>query len=118
FAYIHDVGLVPKINVKGERGFRVLIGGGLGAQPLLAHLVEEFLPEDELIPYIETIIRVFDRYGERNNRNKARFKYLIQKLCLDEVLSLVKAKKKANKVQKYPINRETIPQPVIPPETT
>jgi sulfite reductase (ferredoxin) len=56
------------------------LGGGLGAQPILASIVEEFLPEDQLIPYIETIIRVFDRYGERNNRNKARLKYLIQKL--------------------------------------
>jgi len=111
------VGLIPKINTSGERGFKVLIGGGLGAQPLLAHLVEEFLPEDELIPYIETIIRVFDRHGERNNRNKARFKYLIQKLGLPEVLTLVNAEKKANKVKIYPINRDTIPEPFIPPPT-
>ena len=48
-----------------------MLGGGLGAQPLLASIVEEFLPEDQLIPYIEAIIRVFDRHGERNNRNKA-----------------------------------------------
>lgn len=114
FSYIHDVGLIPKINADGERGFKVMIGGGLGAQPLLAHITEEFLPEDELIPYIETIIRVFDRYGERNNRNKARFKYLIQKLGLDEVLSLVQAEKKANKVKKYPINRDSVAEPLIP----
>jgi sulfite reductase (ferredoxin) len=117
FSYIHDVGLIPKINSSGERGFKVMIGGGLGAQPLLAHVTEEFLPEDELIPYIETIIRVFDRHGERNNRNKARFKYLIQKLGLPEVLSLVNAEKKANKVKTYPINRDTVPEPVIPPAT-
>ncbi len=114
FSYIHDVGLIPKLNKQGERGFKVVIGGGLGAQPLLATLVEDFLPEDQLIPYIETIIRVFDRYGERNNRNKARFKYLIQKLGLEEVLALVATERKANKVQTYPINRNTIQEPVIP----
>jgi len=77
FSYIHDIGLIPKLNSNNERGFKVMLGGGLGAQPLLASIVEDFLPEDQLIPYIEAIIRVFDRYGERNNRNKARLKYLI-----------------------------------------
>jgi sulfite reductase (ferredoxin) len=118
FSYIHDVGLIPKLNSNGERGFKVMIGGGLGAQPLLAHITEEFLPEDQLIPYIETIIRVFDRNGERNNRNKARFKYLIQKIGLPEVLALIEAEKKANKVNRYPINRNAVPEPVIPPEIT
>jgi sulfite reductase (ferredoxin) len=105
FAYIHDVGLIPKLKENGERGFKVLLGGGLGAQPLLASAVEDFLPEDELIPYIEAIIRVFDRYGERNNRNKARMKYLIQKIGLDEVLRLAKEERIALKVKTYPINR-------------
>jgi sulfite reductase (ferredoxin) len=114
FSYIHDVGVIPKLNSNGERGFKVMIGGGLGAQPLLASIVEEFLPEDQLIPYIETIIRVFDRYGERNNRNKARFKYLIQKLGLPEVLSLMDIERKANKVKSYPINTNAIPEAVIP----
>src|SRR6185437_9413863 len=117
FSYIHDVGLIPKINSEGERGFKVVIGGGLGAQPLLAHLVEDFLHEDLLIPYIETIIRVFDRHGERNNRNKARFKYLIQKIGLPEVLALIDKEKKANKVKKYTINRDTISEPVLPQQT-
>jgi sulfite reductase (ferredoxin) len=114
FSYIHDVGVIPKLNGNGERGFKVMIGGGLGAQPLLASIVEEFLPEDQLIPYIETIIRVFDRYGERNNRNKARFKYLIQKIGLPEVLSLMEIERKANKVKSYPINRNSIKEPLIP----
>jgi sulfite reductase (ferredoxin) len=118
FSYIHDVGVIPKLNSNGERGFKVMIGGGLGAQPLLASIVEEFLPEDQLIPYIETIIRVFDRYGERNNRNKARFKYLIQKIGLPEVLSLMEIERKANKVKSYPINRNSIAEPEIPEPTT
>ena len=114
FSYIHDVGLIPKINSDNERGFKVMLGGGLGAQPILASIVEEFLPEDQLIPYIESVIRVFDRYGERNNRNKARMKYLIQKLGLEEVLRLTQIERIANKVKTFKVNRDNVPQPVIP----
>jgi sulfite reductase (ferredoxin) len=117
FSYVHDIGVIPKINGNGERGFKVMLGGGLGAQPLLASIVEDFLPEDKLIPYIEAIVRVFDRHGERNNRNKARLKYLIQKIGLTEVLLLAEAEKKALKVKTYPINRDSVPAPVIPAET-
>jgi sulfite reductase (ferredoxin) len=117
FAYVHDIGAIPKIKENGERGFKIFLGGGLGAQPLLAHLVEEFLPEDQLIPYIESIIRVFDRYGERNNRNKARLKYLIQKIGLDEVVRLAKEERIANKVKSYVVNRDAIDLPVIPEAT-
>ncbi|MDB4901746.1 MAG: sir [Mucilaginibacter sp.] len=114
FSYIHDIGLIPKLNNKNERGFKVMLGGGLGAQPLLASIVEDFLPEDQLIPYIEAIIRVFDRHGERNNRNKARLKYLIQKIGLTEVLLLAEMERKALKVKTYPINRDSVPGPAIP----
>src|ERR1700759_887157 len=117
FSYVHDIGAIPKLKANGERGFKILLGGGLGAQPLLAHIVEEFLPEDQLIPYIEAIIRVFDRYGERNNRNKARLKYLIQKIGLEEVLRLAKIERTALKFKTYKINRDTVPQPNLP-ETT
>src|SRR5471030_172970 len=110
FSYIHDIGVIPKLNGDNERVFKVMLGGGLGAQPILASIVEEFLPEDELIPYIESVIRVSDRYGERNNRNKARMKYLIQKLGLEEVLRLTKIERIANKVKTYNVNREAIPQ--------
>jgi len=114
FSYIHDVGLIPKIDSNNQWGFKVMLGGGLGAQPILAHIVEEFLPEDQLIPYIESIIRVFDRYGERNNRNKARMKYLIQKFGLDEVLRLAKAERIANKVKTFKINRDAVVLPAVP----
>ncbi|UOE46385.1 nitrite reductase [Mucilaginibacter sp. SMC90] len=115
FSYVHDIGAIPKINANGERGFKIMLGGGLGAQPILASIVEEFLPEDQLIPYIESVIRVFDRYGERTNRNKARMKYLIQKLGLDEVLRLTEIERTANKVKSYPINRDAIDAPALPP---
>jgi sulfite reductase (ferredoxin) len=116
FTYIHDIGLIPKLNDKGERGFKVGLAGGLGAQPFLAVITEDFLPEDQLIPYIEAIIRVFDRYGERNNRNKARLKYLVQKIGLEEVLRLADVERTALKVKTYPINRESVPAPAPPAE--
>ncbi len=117
FSFAHDVGLIPKINANGERGFKVMLGGGLGAQPMLANLVEEFLPEDQLVPYIESMLRVFDRYGERTNRNKARLKYLIQKLGLEEVLRLAQVERTANKVKTYKINRDAVALPNIPQPT-
>jgi sulfite reductase (ferredoxin) len=117
FSFAHDVGLIPKINANGERGFKVMLGGGLGAQPMLANLVEEFLPEDQLVPYIESMLRVFDRYGERTNRNKARLKYLIQKLGLEEVLRLAQVERTANKVKIYKINRDAVALPNIPKPT-
>jgi sulfite reductase (ferredoxin) len=114
FSYIHDLGFIPKLKEDGSRGFKVLLGGGLGAQPAIAHAVEEFLPEDELIPYIEAIIRVFDRNGERTNRNKARLKFLIQKIGLEELLNLASIEKTANKVKFLKVNRDTISQPQPP----
>lgn len=111
YSYIHDLGFIPKINEKGERGFKVMFAGGLGAQPFLASAVQEFLHEDQLIPYTEAVLRVFDRYGERNNRNKARLKYLVQKLGLEEVLRLVEEEKIANKVKTFKVDVTAVPQP-------
>ena len=117
FTYIHDLGFIPKLILKeGKevRGFKVLFGGGLGAQPSIAHMVNEFLPEDELIPYIESTLRVFDRYGERSNRNKARMKFLVAKLGLDEVLSLIAQERVANRIKHFNIDRDTVDLPQIP----
>jgi sulfite reductase (ferredoxin) len=95
FSFIHDFGFIPKINTANEKGFKVLVGGGLGAQPFLAHIAFEFLHETELIPFVEASIRVFDRHGERNSRNKARLKYLLNKIGLDAFLELVNEERKA-----------------------
>ncbi|MBC7616847.1 MAG: HEPN domain-containing protein [Pedobacter sp.] len=114
YSYIHDLGFIPKLNEKCERGFKVLFAGGLGAQPFLANAIHEFLPEDQLIPFIESVLRVFDRYGERTNRNKARLKYLVQKLGLDEVLRLVEGERIANKVKTFPIDLTCVALSNIP----
>lgn len=118
FSYIHDLGFIPKVNENGERGFKVLLAGGLGAQPFLASPVYDFLPEDQVIPYTESVLRVFDRYGERNNRNKARFKYLVQKLGLEEVLKLIAEERIANKTKTFVVNRTSVTDPEYPAVAT
>ncbi len=115
--YIHDLGFIPKLQeVNGEtvRGFKVVIGGGLGAQPMLAQPMYDFLPEDQVIPVIESVLRVFDRHGERNNRNKARFKYVLNKLGLEEVMRLVREEAKALKVHSFPIDKTADYTPALP----
>ena len=117
FAYIHDLGFVPKVRIVDgveQRGFKVMIGGGLGALPMPAYVAHEFLHEDQIIPYTESAIRVFDRFGERTNRNKARFKFLIQKLGLEEVLRLIEEERPAIQCKVYKIDRNLVPQPLIP----
>jgi sulfite reductase (ferredoxin) len=101
-SYIHDLGFIPKI-VDGQRGFKVLVGGGLGAQPMLAHVFHEFLPENLLIPTVEVVLRVFDRHGERNSRHKARMKFLVAKIGFEEFKKLVEAEWKALKNKEFRI---------------
>ena len=102
-AYLHDLGFIPKIQ-GGKKGFRVVVGGGLGAQPMLAKVAFEFLEENKIIPYIESILRVFDRHGERNSRHKARMKFLIQKIGFEEFVKLVEAEVKSLKIHTFEID--------------
>lgn len=102
FSYIHDLGFIPRIE-NGNRGFKVLLGGGLGAQPSLAEVAYEFLPEENVIPFIEALIRFFDRNGERNRRHKARLKYILKDLGIKELLNQVEEFRKASKVSTYPV---------------
>lgn len=113
FAFIHDLGFIPRIAF-GKRGFRVVIGGGLGANPYLAQLAYEFLEEDQIIPLAEAVLRVFDRYGERNRRMKARFKFLLDDLGLEKLMELVEEEKKALKNKTYHIDTDILPEPVLP----
>lgn len=106
--YIHDIGFIPKLKNNTERGFKVLIGGGLGAQPFLAQTAYEFLPENQLVPFVEATIRVFDRHGERVSRHKARIKYLIHKIGVDEFLNLVAKEEDAVLHKTYEINLNAV----------
>ena len=115
-SYIHDLGFIPKI-VNGERGFKVMLGGGLGSQPSHAELLSEFIPVNQIIPTAEGIIRVFDRYGERTKRLKARMKFLIKDIGAEAFLKLVEEEKKA--VANHIIEIDTtafdgpIPEPLL-----
>lgn len=104
-SYMHDLGFIPKI-VDGKRGFKIMLGGGLGAQPQLAHLAYEFVEEDAIIPLIEAVLRVFDRHGERNSRHKARLKFLIAKIGFEAFMQLVEEEKLSLKVNTYKISTE------------
>ncbi len=111
FTYIHDVGFIPKLKTENGaeiRGFKVLVAGGLGAQPFLAQTAFQFLHEDKIIPFIEAALRVFDRYGERSNRHKARLKYLVAKIGLEEFLRLVQEEEKALLNKEYIVNRNAV----------
>lgn len=112
YAFIHDLGFIPKI-VDGKRGFKVLIGGGLGAIPYLAQTAFEFLEEDKLIPFTESVLRVYDRYGERNRRMKARMKFLLDDIGLDEMMRLVNEERNALKCKTYKIDRNILPAPKL-----
>lgn len=111
-SYLHDVGLIAKVH-DGQKGFKVLVGGGLGSQARHADVVLDFLPEDKLIPTIEGIIRVFDRYGEREKRNKARLKFLIKGLGIQKFLSLVEQERKALAFPLYSIEAIVPTQEII-----
>ncbi|MEJ7644497.1 MAG: nitrite reductase [Chryseolinea sp.] len=113
YSFIHDLGFIPRIAF-GKRGFRVVIGGGLGANPYLAQLVYEFLEEDQIIPFTEAVIRVFDRYGERNRRMKARFKFLLDDLGLEKLLALIEEEKKALNCHSYQIDTNSLSASTIP----
>jgi len=105
--FMHDLGAIPRIKIidgKEVRGFKVLVGGGLGAQPHLAITTHEFLEEDLLIPYHESVLRVFDRHGERNSRHKARIKFLIQKIGIDAFNELVVEEQLALTHQRYNVD--------------
>jgi sulfite reductase (ferredoxin) len=81
---IHDIGLLAVKRADGAIGFRMVAGGGLGSAPRVAQLLREFTPMAELIPSIEAVIKVFDTLGNRKNRNKARMKFVIDKLGFEE----------------------------------
>ncbi|MEL6671748.1 MAG: nitrite/sulfite reductase [Bacteroidota bacterium] len=113
FSFMHDLGFIPKI-LDGERGFKIMIGGGLGAQPSPALVAYEFLPADQIIPFAEAVLRIFDRHGERNKRFKARFKFLLKQLGLEEIFRLIEAEKLALPYQSYPIDLALEASPTMP----
>jgi sulfite reductase (NADPH) hemoprotein beta-component len=88
---VHDIGLHALRNGKGEVGFRVLAGGGLGRTPMIGHVMREFLPWPHLLTYLEAILRVYNRHGRRDNIHKARIKILVKERGPDRFRGEVEA---------------------------
>ena len=78
--WVHDIGLHARRSADGEVGFRVIVGGGLGRTPIVGHAIREFLPWRHLLTYLDAILRVYNRYGRRDNKYKARIKILVKEL--------------------------------------
>lgn len=108
-SYMHDLGFIAK-EKDGERGFKVMLAGGLGSQPRHADELYSFLPTDKIIPLMEGVIRVFDRYGERKSRAKARMKFLLKDIGLDGFKQLLEEEQTAVPHQTYAINFEDYPK--------
>ncbi len=82
--YAHDIGLSVIKNAQGEIGFRVLVGGGLGRTPIIGVEINDFIPWQHILTYVESILRVYNQYGRRDNKYKARIKILVKALGIDE----------------------------------
>jgi sulfite reductase (NADPH) hemoprotein beta-component len=77
---VHDIGIGAVRNAAGEVGFRIIVGGGLGRTPIVGHVIRAFLPWQHLLTYLDAILRVYNRYGRRDNKYKARIKILVKDL--------------------------------------
>jgi sulfite reductase (NADPH) hemoprotein beta-component len=80
----HDIGLRMIRNEAGEAGFEVIVGGGLGRTPMIGKVIREFLPRTDLLPYLESIVSVYNALGRRDNKYKARIKITVAENGLDE----------------------------------
>ena len=114
-SFIHDLGFIAKIKTENgvaKKGFKVLLGGGLGSQPRHADVIYDFLEEDVLIPTIESVLRIFDRFGERTKRAKARLKFLVKEIGVESFLELVSKEVSALENKTFKINTTAFEQPI------
>jgi sulfite reductase (NADPH) hemoprotein beta-component len=88
---LHDIGLRMHLNDAGEMGFEVLVGGGQGRTPFIAHTIREWLAPEHLLSYVEAILRVYNIRGRRDNINKARIKIIVNQMGIDKYRELVDA---------------------------
>src|SRR5262245_22745635 len=95
--FLHDIGLHALRDADGNTGFRVIVGGGMGRTPLVGHVIREFLPWQHLLTYVEAILRVYNRYGRRDNSFKARIKILVKALGVPEFTRQVEEEWEATK---------------------
>ena len=86
---VHDIGLRMHHNEAGETGFEVVVGGGLGRTPFVGKTVRDFIGKNDLFSYLEAILRVYNRFGRRDNKYKARIKILVHEEGIDKIRDLV-----------------------------
>jgi sulfite reductase (ferredoxin) len=120
YTYFHDFGFIPRLKVIDgieKRGFKVVVGGGLGAQPYFAETAFEFLEEEKIIPFTNAALRIFDRFGEREKRMKARLKFLLDEkrgISLEQYKQLIEQEYPALPHKTYAVDRSLVEQPLIP----
>lgn len=107
-AAIHDVGLIARVR-DGKRGFKVVVGGGLGSLPTEAATLSEFLPVEELLPTIEAVLRVFNEFGNRKNKMMARMKFVLRAKGIEEFKRLVAEKRPLSTA---PVQEDTWATPI------
>ncbi len=88
----HDIGLRMLRNAAGEPGFEVMVGGGLGRTPMIGVTVRDFLPEADLLPYVEAVLSVYNTLGRRDNKYKARIKITVHETGAEEITRLIEAR--------------------------
>ncbi|HEY8125026.1 MAG TPA: nitrite/sulfite reductase [Methylocystis sp.] len=88
---VHDIGLRIVRNATGEIGYQVVVGGGLGRSPFIGKVVGDFVPREDLLAFLEAIMRVYNRFGRRDNKYKARVKILVHEKGIDEIRAAVEA---------------------------
>ena len=88
----HDIGLQVVKNAAGEIGFKVLVGGGLGRTPLIGMVVRDYLPEADLLPYVEAVLSVYNTLGRRDNKYKARIKITLHETGKEELTRMIEAR--------------------------
>ncbi|USG60724.1 nitrite/sulfite reductase [Sneathiella marina] len=86
---VHDIGLRLVNNAENETGFEIYVGGGLGRTPMIGKLIRDFLPKEDMLTYLEAILRVYNQLGRRDNLYKARIKILVHETGEDEFRALV-----------------------------
>ncbi len=106
--HVHDIGLYLVRNAAGEVGFQVLVGGGLGRTPIMAKVLRDFLPKQDLLSYLEAALRVYNEYGRRDNIYKARIKILVQALGIDKMRDAVEAEWSKMDHEPLDLTKETI----------
>ena len=89
---VHDIGLRMTRNIDGDAGYEVIIGGGLGRTPMIGKVLRKFLPVKDLLPYVESILQVYNHLGRRDNKYKARIKITVHENGIEIIRDLVEAR--------------------------